>query len=111
VPRYVGLVPEIAMLLERHAGDALQRNVHALMAGLPVWYQAYGERMIGGENYISPPHLARGIFAAWADGCAASPAALAAKLDQPWCQADLYYIEKMCSVLRRLDNRTSDSDN
>ena len=111
VPRYVGLVPETAVLLEWHAGDALRRNVHALMAGLPVWYQAYGERMIGGENYISPPHLARGIFAAWADGCAAPPAVPAAKLDQPWCRADLYYIEKMCSVLRRLDNRTNDSDN
>ena len=107
VPRYVGLVPEVGMLLKEYAGGELERNVQALRDGLPLWYQAYGERMIGGENYISPPHLSRGIFAAWADGCDVSPKALAAKLDQPWCKADLYYIEKTCSVLRRLDN-TSD---
>ena len=57
--------------LRRHAGEQLARNVRGLMAGLPVWYQAFGERMIGGENYISPPHLARGLFAALA-GCGGS---------------------------------------
>jgi len=104
VPRYVDLVPESDLLLNRYAGVELDRNVRALRAGLPLWYQAYGERMIGGENYISPPHLARGVFAAWADGCAASPEALARKLDQPWCKADLYYVEKICGLLRRLDD-------
>jgi len=103
VPRYVGLAPEVAALLREHAGQALERNVRALMQGLPLWYQAYGERMIGGENYISPPHLSRGVFAAWAAGCAASAEDLAAKLDQPWCQADLYYIEKLTAILRRFD--------
>ncbi len=105
VPRYIGLVPETGDLLRAYAGDALKRNVHALIKGLPLWYQAYGERMIGGENYISPPHLSRGLFAAWADGCHAAPETLARKLDQPWGKADLYYIEKICGVLRRLDVR------
>jgi len=59
--------------------------------------------MIGGENYISPPHLARGLFIASADGVGAEPAALAARLDEPWCKADLYYIEKASAILRRLD--------
>lgn len=103
VPRYVGLVPETTGLLKQHAGPALERNIRALRIGLPLWYQAYGERMIGGENYISPPDLARGIFAALADGCPTSPDGLAGKLDQPWCKADLYYIEKISSILRRLD--------
>jgi len=100
VPRYVGLVPEVAALLREYAGRSLRRNVEALRRGLPLWYQAYGERMIGGENYISPPHLSRGLFAAWADGCQASAADLAAKLDQPWGKADLYYIEKLAAILR-----------
>jgi hypothetical protein len=104
VPRYIGLVPELAAMLKKHAGTSLERNVRALMQGLPLWYQAWGERMIGGENYISPPHLARGVFLALADGCAAAPAELAAKLDQPWCQADLYYIEKLTAILRRIDS-------
>ena len=74
-----------------------------LMTGLPLWYQAFGERMIGGENYISPPHLARGLFVAAAEGAVLDPEQLAAKLDQPWCRADLYYIEKISAILRKLD--------
>ena len=89
--------------MRRFAPEHLSRNVRDLTTGLPLWHQAYGERMIGGENYISPPHLARGLFAALADGTAAAPAQLAAKLDQPWCKADLYYIEKLCAILRKLD--------
>ena len=111
VPRYVGLVPETNDLLRTYAGDALERNVRALMKGLPLWYQAYGERMIGGENYISPAHLSQGIFTAWADGCRVSSETLASKLDQPWGKADLYYIEKICSVLRRLDEPRDVSEN
>jgi hypothetical protein len=103
VPRYVALVPEVGAMLGEFAEAELSRNVRALANGLPVWYQAYGERMIGGENYISPPHLSRGLFAALADGTGASAEELAAKLDQPWCKADLYYIEKLSAILRRLD--------
>ncbi|MGE5296368.1 MAG: hypothetical protein ACM3VT_16220, partial [Solirubrobacterales bacterium] len=102
VPRYVGLTPELGAILRQYAGEPLNRSVRALTQGLPLWYQAWGERMIGGENYISPPHLARGVFMALAEGCDASPAELAAKLDQPWCKADLYYIEKLTAVLRRI---------
>jgi len=103
VPRYVGLVPEVADMVREYAGEKLARHVRDLTTGLPVWYQAFGERMIGGENYISPPHLSRGLFMALADGVRAEPAKLAARLDQPWCQADLYYIEKISAILRRLD--------
>ncbi|HYW81195.1 MAG TPA: hypothetical protein VE890_16550, partial [Thermoguttaceae bacterium] len=100
VPRYVDLVPELADMLGRFAGDSLEEHVSDLQKALPLWYQAYGERMIGGENYISPPHLSRGLFMAWADGTGASRRALTGKLDQPWCRADLYYIEKLSAVLR-----------
>lgn len=103
VPRYLGWTPEIGQLLSQYAPESLGRNVGALQRGLPLWYQAYGERMIGGENYISPPHLSRAIFAALAEGCRGSAEELAAKLDQPWCQADLYYVEKLSSILRKLD--------
>jgi len=103
VPRYLALVPETAAMLGEHARKPLARNVRGLAGGLPLWYQAFGERMIGGENYISPPHLARGLFAALADGVRAAPEDLAAKLDQPWCKADLYYIEKLSAILRKLD--------
>jgi outer membrane protein assembly factor BamB len=103
VPRYVDLVPELSGMLRRFTGAELKEHVTGLRRALPLWYQAYGERMIGGENYISPPHLAHGVFTIWADGCGAAPKDLVAKLDQPWCKADLYYIEKLSAVLRRLD--------
>ena len=103
VPRYVALVPEVSAMLAEFASGDLKNNLQSLMTGLPLWYQAFGERMIGGENYISPPHLARGLFMAGADGCVLDSKQLAAKLDQPWCEADLYYIEKISAILRRLD--------
>ena len=90
-------------MLSEFASQELRANVGALMRGLPLWYQAFGERMIGGENYISPPHLARGLFMIAADGSVLDPEQLVAKLDQPWCAADLYYIEKVCAILRRLE--------
>jgi hypothetical protein len=41
------------------------------------------------------------MFTALADGVRAPSAELAAKLDQPWCRADLYFIEKLTATLRR----------
>ena len=103
VPRYVDIAPELGAALADHATDAVTQNVRALMQGLPLWYQAFGERMIGGENYISPPQLSQGLFLALAFALDAEPAELTAKLDQPWCRADLHYIEKLTATLRRLD--------
>jgi hypothetical protein len=100
VPRYVDLVPELAAMLRRFAGGSLVEHVQDMQRALPLWYQAYGERMIGGENYISPPHLSRGLFVAWADGAGSTRHDLAKKLDQPWCKADLYYIEKLSAIMR-----------
>lgn len=57
--------------------------------------------MIGGEDYVSPPHLSRGLFTAWAEGTGATRYELAEKLAQPWCKADLYCIEKLNTAIRR----------
>ncbi len=103
IPRYVDLTPELAAFVARLAKDKFTYHVKGLDKQLPLWYQAWGERMIGGENYVSPPHLSRGLFVALADGLQTTPRQLAKKLDQPWCRADLYYIEKLSAILRRLD--------
>ena len=94
-------------MLSEFASAELRANLQALMTGLPLWYQAFGERMIGGENYISPPHLARVLFIGGADGRVLDPEQLSAKLDQPWCEADLYYIEKISAILRILDRENN----
>jgi hypothetical protein len=99
IPRYRSLTPRTARIVAALAGEAMRRNVSDLVSGLPVWYQAYGERMIGGENYISPPHLARSVFLALADGLDVDRQRLARYIDQPWAKADLYYIEKLSAAL------------
>ena len=100
IPRYEDLVPELSRLLADFAGESLERNTQDLDRELPVWYQAWAERLIGGENYVSPPALSRGLFTVMADGLQAEPARLSKYLDQPWCRADLYYIEKLTAVAR-----------
>ena len=100
LPRYEYLTPEIGQLLADHAGEALRTNLEDLNRELPVWYQAWGERLIGGENYINPPGLARGLFLARAYGLGESADTLVRYLDQPWCKADLYYIEKLTALAR-----------
>jgi hypothetical protein len=103
IPRYHDLVPELAAMLQAFAPKEFERNVRALQAQLPVWHQAFAERMAGGENYTHTPLIARGLHAALADGLNAAPEELASRLDQPWCRADLYFIEKLAGALRRLD--------
>lgn len=102
IPRYHDMVPEIPAMLRAFAPKEFERNVRALDAQIPLWYQAFAERMAGGENYTHTPLIARGMYSALADGLGAPPEELALKLDQPWCRADLYYIEKLTAALRVL---------
>jgi hypothetical protein len=104
-PRYWDLTPQLGQMLSDHAAAQLRRNLADLRRALPVWYQAWGERLIGGENYISPPGLARGMFLALAYGASAEPAELTRYVDQPWCRADLYYIQKLTATLQTIYNR------
>ncbi len=90
IPRYEDLVPETVELLRRLAGPELARNLKDLTQQLPVWHQAFAERMIGGENYTHTPRLAWGLFLAGAGG--------PSTLDVPWCKADLYFLEKLLSA-------------
>lgn len=103
VPRYVGLVPEVGAMLSEHAHKELETHARGLEFRLPVWYQAFGERMIGGENYTSTPRLAHGMFLAKAYALQDSAEQLNNKLDFPWCKADLFYIDKLVAALRQLD--------
>jgi hypothetical protein len=103
IARYEELAPELARLLADFAGESLERNLRDLDRELPVWYQAWGERLIGGENYISPPRLSQGLLIVMADGLQFAPERLSRYLDQPWCRADLYYLEKLTAALRAAD--------
>lgn len=103
LPRYLALAPEVGQMLGEFAKSNLEQNVRGITRDLPVWYHAFCERMIGGENYTSTPTLAYGLFLALADGVQAPADELASKLDQPWCRADVYFIEKLSAILRATD--------
>ena len=95
------LTPEVGQMLADHSRQPLETNLADLLRELPVWYEAQGEPgRIGGENYTSGPNLARAVFLAMADAAHADPQQLARHLDQPWCHADLYQIEKLSATLR-----------
>jgi len=90
IPRYEEMTPELAAMLGRLAKDALAANLRDLTRQLPVWHQAFAERLIGGENYTHTPRLAWGLFLTLTGAGLASP-----PVDQPWCRADLYHLEKL----------------
>lgn len=103
VPRYCAMSPEVGALLGGLAPEAIRRNLEGLAHDLPLWHHAWGERMIGGENYISPPHLSEGLFLSGAYSGVFPRKELLRRLDQPWCRADLMWIEKLIALLQRQD--------
>ena len=110
IPQYCGLVPETARILRRFASAKMSSNLERINSQLAVWYHAFGEKLISGENYISPPHLSQGVFIILADGMAKSSDEMIKCLDYPWCRADLYYIEKLAALLRNHNYNIVDLD-
>ena len=97
--RYGTLVPEIAEELRLHTDGVAAARLRALREERPGWFMAFGDRLIGGENYTSPPHLARALFTG-AVFIEQRPApALSGEIDVPWCKGDLYFIEKSVYAL------------
>jgi hypothetical protein len=98
--RYCGLVPEAGAALAAHTSGAAGKRLAAFRASRPGWWLAAGDRLIGGENYCSPPHLSRALFAGTALVERVPAAALAGWVDVPWCAADPYFVEKAALALR-----------
>ncbi len=99
VSRYLDLVPELGLALRDLVPQAAEENVRTLERRFPVWYFAWGERLIGGENYINPPHFARAVFCAQAMVSRRSGEELARRLDVPWCVGDLWHMQKLALTL------------
>ena len=95
--RYLHLCPTLMQLL-RADGSALQR-VRPFREARPTWWLAFGDRMVGGENYTNSPEFPRALFATSAYLEVVPSAELAKWLDVPWCRADLYFIERLTMVV------------
>ena len=97
--RYCSLVPELAAAVARWTDGCAAANLQDFRAARNGWHIAFGDRLIGGENYTNPLHFPRALFAG-ATFIEQLPAEdLFRFIDVPWCKGDLYFIEKCASAL------------
>jgi outer membrane protein assembly factor BamB len=99
--RWRHLTPDVARLLREHAGD-----IHRRLADVyvdhhrPAWWLAWGpELMWRNETPFSFPTMSAEIFAAKALILREPAEKLTQYIDQPWCKADEYYIQKLALAL------------
>jgi hypothetical protein len=97
--RYCDLVPEVGEALARFSADCGARNLRVFRAARNGWFLAFGDRLIGGENYTNPAHFPRSLFAGAALVERLPGDQLLTFVDVPWCKADLYFIERCALAL------------
>jgi len=97
--RYCDLTPEAGEALRTltdGCGAARLENFREARNG---WHLAFGDRMIGGENYTNPLHFSRALFAGAVFVEQLPPEQIASFVDVPWCKGDFYFIEKCALAL------------
>ncbi len=97
--RYCSLVPEVAEAVRLHSGGLASARLKAFREERNAWWLAFGDRVIGGENYTNPPHFVRALFSGAALIEQLPPERLASFVDVPWCRGDFYFIEKCALTL------------
>jgi hypothetical protein len=100
VARFCALTPEVGeavRTLTEGCGAAHLRNFREARNS---WFLAFGDRMIGGENYTNPLHFSRALFAGAVLVEQLPAEQVASFVDVPWCKGDLYFIEKCALALQ-----------
>jgi len=97
--RYCDLVPEVAALLRAHDGGLAAERLRSFREARNGWFMAFGDRLIGGENYTNPLHFPRALFAGAALIEQLPQDELLRFTDVPWCKGDIYFIEKCALAL------------
>ncbi|MBE0545941.1 MAG: DUF1080 domain-containing protein [Verrucomicrobia bacterium] len=97
--RFCQLTPEVGEAVRRFTdgcGAARLKNFREVRNG---WHLAFGDRLIGGENYTNPLHFSKALF----DGAVMVESLPAEQIfsfvDVPWCKGDFYFIEKCAYAL------------
>jgi len=104
--RYADLVPEVALEVAVLSDGAARDRVQAFREARNAWHLAFTERLVGGENYVSPPHMGRAMMAAACFIEDLPPEQYPTFIDVPWCKGDFYFIEKCAyALLRSAGNR------
>jgi len=94
------LTPEVAAIVKAKAPEAVEKVWAAFETLCPTWYLVGEERQVHfGENFVDPPDFALNAFKAFAWLRGAKPADLAARVDIPFCKADLAHLTKLAIAL------------
>jgi len=97
--RFCALTPEVGEAVRTLTDGCGAAHLKTFREARNAWYLAFGDRMIGGENYTNPAHFSRSLF----DGAVfveqLPPEQIASFVDVPWCKGDFYFIEKCALAL------------
>ena len=89
-------------LVREKAPDAVENVWHTFNYLYATWYLVGEERQVHfGENFVDPPDLAFNAFKALAWLRKPDAATLSAKVDLPFCRADLCHITKLALLLEQ----------
>ena len=89
----------MAELLRLHTEGLAARRLATFRQARNGWYLAFGDRLIGGENYTNSLSFSRALFAGAALLERLPTQDVVSCLDVPWCQGDLYFLEKCVYAL------------
>jgi hypothetical protein len=97
-----GLTPEVAALVKAKAPQAVESIWRTFETLCPTWYLVGEERQVHfGENFVDPPDFALNAFKALAWLRDAPANDLAARVDIPFCRADLAHLTKLAITLEK----------
>lgn len=93
--RYCDLTPALAEAVRVHSEGLAVERLKLFREERNAWWLAFGDRMIGGENYTNPPHFVDALFRGAALLERLRSGRIASFIDIPWCKGDLYFIERV----------------
>jgi hypothetical protein len=99
IARFCDLTPEIGAAIRNLTEGCAAARLRNFREARNGWHLAFGDRMIGGENYTNPLHFSRALFAGATLVEQLPPGQIASFVDVPWCRGDWYYIEKCALAL------------
>jgi hypothetical protein len=103
--RLLHLCPELGAALAAETEGCAVANLQAFRLRRNAWFLAYGDRLIGGENYTNPIHFPQALFAGAAFIEQLPAAELQACLDIPWCAGDMTFVEKCVLTIWAIQGR------
>ena len=97
--RFVDLTPEIGEAVRTMTDGCGAAHLKAFREARNAWHLAFGDRLIGGENYTNPLHFPRALFAGAVFVEQLPAEEMWSFIDVPWGKGDFYFVEKCAWAL------------